>query len=269
VKGAAQKPAPSRNPGRHALSSTPEWPVAFFDDDYLLIYRPMFSEEVTTRETGFIEAALALPAGARLLDLACGFGRHATGMARRGYRVTGLDFNAHYLEIAAAVAKEGGLDVHWQQGDMRTLPFEREFDGVYSYFTSFGYFSDDENENVIAGVARALKTGGRFLIDVLNRDWILTHPAHRVWNQREDGSLLMEETSFDLPASRVISKQIHLTPDGAKRLEKSYVLRAYTCAELSSMMHRHGLEAREVWGGVDRVPYSTDTRRLVLLAERV
>lgn len=250
------------------MSSTPEWPVAFFDEDYLTIYRPLLSEEVTTRETEFLESALALQTGAKLLDLACGFGRHAIGMAKRGYEVTGLDFNANYLEIAAAVAKESDLRVQWQQGDMRTLPFEGEFEAVYSYFTSFGYFSDDENEKVIEGVARALRPGGRFLIDLINRDWILTHPTHRVWNQREDGSLLMEETSFDLVRSRVIARQIHLAPDGAKRLEKSYDVRAYTCAELASMLHRHGLETREAWGGIDRSEYSIQSRRLVLLAKR-
>lgn len=250
------------------MSSTPEWPVAFFDEDYLTIYRPMFSEEVTTRETEFIEAALERPAGAKLLDLACGVGRHAIGMAKRGYDVTGLDFNADYLKVAAAAAMEAGVRVHWQQGDMRTLPFEGEFDAAYSYFTSFGYFSDDENEKVIEGVARAVRHGGRFLIDVINRDWILTHPTHRVWNQRDDGSLLMEETSFDLRHSRVIARQIHLAPDGAKRLEKSYMVRAYTCGELSAMLHRHGLETREAWGGIDRGELTVESRRLVLVADR-
>lgn len=250
------------------MDPTPEWPVAFFDEDYLTIYRPMFSEEVTTRETEFIESALALQAGVKLLDLACGFGRHAIGMAKRGYDVTGLDFNAHYLEIAEADAKAAGVKVSWEQGDMRTLPYEAEFDAVYSYFTSFGYFSDDENEQVIEGVARALKPGGRFLLDVMNRDWIVRHHTHRVWNQRENGTLLMEETSFDLRRSRVIARQIHMAEDGGTRLEKSYDLRAYTCAELTWLMHRHGLEVREVWGGIDRREYTTDSRRLVLLADR-
>src|SRR5262249_8429675 len=78
----------------------PAWPIAFFDDDYLRIYRPMLTEERTLRETDFIESALGLAAGATVLDLACGFGRHAIGMARRGFRVTGVDFNTRYLQIA-------------------------------------------------------------------------------------------------------------------------------------------------------------------------
>jgi SAM-dependent methyltransferase len=250
------------------LNPDQEWPVAFFDDDYLTIYRPMFSEEMTEREVDFIEPALALPEGADVLDLACGFGRHAIGMAKRGHRLTGLDFNQNYLDIAAAVAKEIGLAVEWKQGDMRELPFDEEFDAVYSYFTSFGYFSDEENEKVIEGVAKALKPGGRFLLDVMNREWILTHKAHRIWNQRENGSLLMEEVSLDLQSSRVTSRQIHIATDGGPRLEKEFDLRAYTCAELQTLLRRHGMSTRHVWGGADESEYTTNSRRLILLAAK-
>jgi SAM-dependent methyltransferase len=245
-----------------------DWPVAFFDDDYLRIYRPMFTEEATRAEVDFIREALGLGPGSVVLDLACGYGRHAVGVAGHGARVTGLDFNARYLELAAEEARRAGVEVRWMAGDMRALPFEREFDGVYSYYTSFGYFGDEENERVLAGVARALKPGGRFLLEMANRDWILTHPLQRVWNQREDGSLHMEESSLDLQSSRVVSRLIHIAPDGGSRLTKEYELRVYTCAELTVLCARHGLTVREVWGGADRGPYSTESRRLVILAVR-
>ena len=245
----------------------PEWPIAFFDDDYLRIYRPMFTEERTRGEVEFIRGALDLPAGARVLDLACGIGRHAIGMAALGFETTGVDFNAQYLEIARAAAEARGLSVRWIAGDMRALAFEREFRGVYSFFTSFGYFSDAENEHVLAGLARALVPGGRFLIDMVNRDFILTHPQQRTWNQREDGALLMEEIALDLVRSRVVSRQTLIEPAGA-RVTKEFDLRAYTCAELTALCDRHGLAVRAVWGGADRSPYSAESRRLVLLAER-
>jgi SAM-dependent methyltransferase len=245
-----------------------EWPVAFFDDDYLRIYRAMISPEMTAGEVDFLEAALALPAGGEVLDVACGYGRHAIGLARRGYRVTGVDFNPQYLEAAARDATAAGATARWVTADMRALPFERDFDGVYSYFTSFGYFSDEENERVLAGVAGALRPGGRFLLDVLNRDWILTHPQQRVWNPLEDGSLLMEETSLDLRRSLVLNRQIHVAPQSGAQITKEFTLRAYTCAELESLCARHGLVVREVWGGADRSEYTTESRRLILLAER-
>ena len=250
------------------MNSHPEWPVAFFDDDYLRIYRPMFTAEGTSAEVDFIEGALAPPAGGTVLDLGCGYGRHATALAERGYAVTGLDFNAHYLEIAGQEAAAAGVVVKWRAGDMRTLGFEGEFDGVYSFFTSFGYYDDEENELVIEGIARALRPGGRFLIDMVNRDGILVHPDLRTWSQREDGALFMEEVSLELAASRVWSRQQLIDPRGGPRVVKEYSLRVYTCAELTSMLRRHGLAVREVWGGAERGPYTTESRRLVLLSER-
>jgi SAM-dependent methyltransferase len=250
------------------MDPKPDWPVAFFDDDYLRIYRPQFSPERTAAETRFIADSLALPAAAEVLDLACGFGRHAIGMAKLGYRVTGLDFNPGYLEIAAVDAREAGASVTWRAGDMRDLGPAPAFDGVYSYFTSFGYFEDDENERVLAAVARVLRPGRRFLLDLMNRDWLLTHSQQRTWTQREDGALLMEETSLELVGSRVISRQILIDPQGGPQVTKEFSLRAYTCAELSALLRRHGFRVLEVLGGVAREPFSAESRRLVILAER-
>ncbi len=245
-----------------------DWPVAFFDDDYVRIYKVQFTAERTRQEVDFIESALGVPKGAAVLDLACGFGRHAIPMAQRGYRMSGVDFNPRYLEMAAEEAKGAGVEVCWVQRDMRRLDFDRAFDAVYSYFTSFGYFSDDENERVLANVARALKPGGCFLLDMANRDWLLTHPQQRIWNQLEDGSLLMEEITLDLKTSRVISKQTLIERGGAARPTKEFELRGYTCAELTALLGRHGLGVGEVWGGADRSVYSSESRRLVMRAER-
>ena len=250
------------------LDPKPEWPIAFFDDDYLRIYRPQFNPERTAAEIRFIAELLALPEKGEVLDLACGFGRHAIGMAALGYRVTGVDFNPRYLEIAAADAAAAGVPVTWRTGDMRTLADTRAYDGAYSFFTSFGYFEDDDNERVLANVARALRPRGRFLLDVANRDWLLTHPQQRTWTQREDGALLMEETQLELVSSRVRSRQLLLQPEGGTQVTKEFSLRTYTCAELSALLRRHGFTVREALGGADREPYSESSRRLVLLSER-
>ena len=246
----------------------PDWPVAFFDDDYLTIYRPQLSAERTRAEADFLERALGLAPGAELLDLACGFGRHAIEMARRGFRMTGVDFNARYLAIAAEEARAAGVEARWVEADMRALAFDAAFDGAYSYFTSFGYFSDAENEQVIERVARAIRPGGRFVLDVVNRDRILTHPQQRIWSQQSDGSLLMEEATLDLRSSRVASRQVLIPAEGGAQIVKSFDLRTYTCAELSALLRRHGLETREVWGGADGSAFSSESRRLIVLAER-
>ena len=250
------------------MTQEPEWPVAFFDDDYLRIYRPQFQPERTAAETRFIAASLRLPAGGEVLDLACGLGRHAIGMAQLGYRVTGVDFNPRYLEIAATDAAAAGVSVAWRTADMRALDHDRAFDAAYSYFTSFGYFDDDDNERVLAGVARALRPGGRVLLEMMNRDWLLTHPQQRTWTQRDDGALLMEETALELVPSRVVSRQLLIDPKGGTQVTKQFFLRTYTCAELSALLRRHGLEVCEVTGGASGEPYGTDSRRLAIVAER-
>ncbi len=229
-----------------------EWPVAFFDDEYLKIYLHQFTPERTEQEVDFIEAALEPAPGAAVLDLACGSGRHAIRMARRGYRVTGVDFNPRYLELAAAEAGIAGVDVEWTACDMRSLDFTGAFDRCYSFFTSFGYYSDEENEAVLERIARALRPGGRLLLDMMNRDWLLTHPQQRTWSQREDGALLMEEVSLDLRSSRVTSKLTLIEPDKGAGPVKQFDLRAYTAAELTGLLRRSGLEVRDVWGGADR-----------------
>jgi len=252
-------------------TSTPppaDWPIAFFDDDYLKLYAGRLTAERTRDEATFIEAQLALAPGARVLDLACGTGRHAIEMARRGHRVTGFDFNDRYLELAAAAARESGLAVEWARGDMRELAFDHAFDAVYSYFTSFGYYSDEDNERVLGRVARSLVPGGRFLIDVADRDWMLTHPQQRGWTQREDGALVMEENTLDLVSSRVTNRQILIEPGAGSRVTKQYELRVYTCAELSALMRRAGLVPERALGGPDGAPYSSESRRLVLVARR-
>jgi len=246
----------------------PDWPITFFDEDYLKIYRPQLTEERSEIETDFIAGALDLPRGATVLDLACGLGRHAIGMAQRGYQVTGVDFNPHYLEDAAIAAEHAGVKVRWLVGDMRTLHVEEAFDGVYSYFTSFGYFSDRENERVIANIVRALRHSGRFLIDMANRDWILTHPQQRTWTRQGDGNLLMEEATLDLPSSRVTSRLLLIEPNGGAQVTKEFNLRLYTSAELTALFARHGLIVKHVWGGPDRSDYGAQSRRLIMLAER-
>ena len=250
------------------LAPQSDWPIAFFDDDYLKLYGPRLTEARTLAEVEFIERELGVERGARLLDLACGAGRHAIGMAKRGHRVTGFDFNAGYLELAARAAREAGAQVTWVRGDMRDFRFDERFDAVYSYFTSFGYYSDDENEQVLANVAAALAPGGKFLIEMADRDFMLTHPSQRSWTQREDGALIMEENTLDRVSSRVTSRQTLIEPGAGSRITKEYNLRVYTCAELSALMRRHGLEPVRALGGADGRDYSAESRRLVLVATR-
>jgi SAM-dependent methyltransferase len=249
------------------------WYDGFFDTDYFDVWLGgradrMLTPERTQAEVDFIERALALPAGSSILDLCCGHGRHALLLAERGYRLTGVDFSDRALRLARRRAGRAGLGVRWLKRDMRRIAFREEFDAVINIFTAFGYFEpDSENEEVLRRVAAALKPGGLFLIDHINREWLVRFFEPRRWREASDGTLVLEDVNMDLLAGRCRTRWTAVSPDGARRHGR-IDLRVYTLRELAGMLERVGLRLRQVWGGFDGQDYSLDSRRTIVLAEK-
>jgi len=245
-----------------------KWYVDFFRAGFYHDWSPAERFDRAERETDFIAEALGLPAGAAILDLCCGEGRHTVALARRGYRMTGLDLSALHLRYARRAAKGAGVAVRWHRGDMRVIPWPGEFDAVINIFTAFGYFdADEEDFHVLDAVSRALKPGGCFLLDTMNRDWLMRNWETRGWQEREDGTLDLEERRFDPASGRNHVRVISIRPDGA-RDEHHIDLRLYTLKELSDMLSRAGLGVRRTWGGFDGSDYGPDGRRMIVLAEK-
>src|SRR5687767_12215848 len=128
-----------------------------FDADYLFFYEPLFAD-VTEADVDVIWRLLKLEPDMAVLDLACGHGRIANRLAERGARVTGLDSNALFLDHARRDAASRDIQVDYVEGDMRLLPSTNErFDRVLSWFTSFGYFDDQDNRRVLHEAHRVLR----------------------------------------------------------------------------------------------------------------
>jgi SAM-dependent methyltransferase len=223
--------------------------------------------ERTAAEIAFLEEKLALPPDAALLDLACGHGRHAIELARRGYRVTGLDISASHLALAREAAAAEGVTVGWVEADMRDLP-SGPFDAAINLYSAFGYLeSDAADQQVLDAVGRVLRPGGRFLLETRNREHTIRTFQRRVWQPLSDGSLFLQEAEFDLLTSRVRTRVTLVEPDG-RRESRDFVVRQYTLTELARMLAEAGLTLVQTWGDYDGSPYALDSPRLVLLAER-
>src|SRR5690606_24424253 len=119
-----------------------------FGDEYIRTLDRLDASHVR-READFIEESLGLERGAVMLDLACGEGQHAVELASRGYSVVGFDLSLPMLSRAADEAQERGQKLNFLHGDMREMAFESMFDGIYSWSTSFGYFDDERNIEVL------------------------------------------------------------------------------------------------------------------------
>lgn len=245
------------------------WYVEFFGEDYLRMYAPVLTPERTEEEVAFIVERLGLPPGSKVLDLCCGHGRHSIPLAQRGYQVTGLDLSEVFLEKARADAEQAGVQVRWVHSDMRQVPFEAEFDAVINIFTAFGYLeSDHEDQKVLRQVCKALKPGGLFLIETINRESIMRRLMPYDISRHEDGLLVLNERYFDLLTSRMAVRVTMIERDGARR-EYGHALRFYTLTELAHMLEVAGLRLEDYYGGLDGSTLTLDSRGLVVLSRKV
>jgi SAM-dependent methyltransferase len=244
------------------------WYVKLFDEDYLRFYAATVTPEQTRADVDFMLTRLELAPGAPVLDLCCGHGRHAIELARRGCAVTGLDLSEPALARAQASAEAAGVQVRWVQSDMRQIPAEAEFEAVINWFSAFGYLeSDEEDGRVLAAVQRALRPGGKLLMEMVNHAWLMRNFSPRGWTATPDGGLLLEERVFDLLSGRNTVTATFIGP-GGERVVTGHNMRIYTLAELARLMSAAGLRICDTWGDVDGSPYRITSRRMIVLAEK-
>ena len=243
------------------------WWEDLFNDDYLRTMEKTTDEQLLC-EVDFIEENLSVERGGAVLDLACGTGRHAIDLARRGYEVVGVDLSLAMLARAGEEAQERDAKLNFVQGDMRELAFEEQFDGVYCWNTSFGYFEEEKNAQVIAGIHRALKAGGLFLLDVVNRDFLIRQSPSLAWFEG-DGCVCMDDMSVDFITSRMKIKRTMMLDDGRTR-EIEYSIRVYSLHELGKILHEQGFKVSEVSGRIQTpgVFFGNESSRTMILAEK-
>jgi SAM-dependent methyltransferase len=227
------------------------------------MYSPFLPPQKSQQEAQQIIRLLDLAPGSHILDLCCGQGRHAIALAHQHYHLTGLDQNTNFLQHARIEAEKQNVNVQWQQGDMRSLPFEQQFDAIINIFTSFGYFDTDEDQIVLQQVSKALKPGGLFLLDTTYQPRVMRTTAANGFTRYSDGLLVLEERHIDLLQSRNEVNISLIYPDGRRKsLQQS--IRIYTLTELARMLSSVGLEVQSYYGNLDGSALTLDSRLVIL-----
>ena len=150
--------------------------------------------EDTKRQVDFIIKNLNLTGKERVLDLACGFGRHSLELARRGFDVTGIDITPEYVVFASDQALREHLNAHFLCEDIRQLHYMGEFDVVLNMADgAIGYLENDEQNQIIFEViSAALRPGGKHLMDIMNANYARTHFPCKLWDAGEKGLTLSQ-----------------------------------------------------------------------------
>jgi SAM-dependent methyltransferase len=246
-----------------------DFEAVFEVDDYMHFYQETLTDELSDQQVAHLVREFDLTRPTKILDLACGFGRHANRLAALGHQVTGIDITPGFLEIARQDAKRRGVEVTYLEGDMRQLNYVEEFDRVMLLFTAFGYFEDDENFQVLMRIARALKPGGLLVFDIQNRDTFLKGFLPYIVTEKE-GDLLIDRIAFDTVTGRLYNRRIVIR--NGIRKDKPFFVRLYNPTEIVDLVTRAGMEIHKMYGGWDdgqgAPPVSTESRRMIIIARK-
>jgi len=239
------------------------------DDAFWRTFGPaMFTAKRWQDGPAEIERVLALagtPAGAPVLDMCCGPGRHALELARRGFAVTAVDRTAAYLAQAHARAADEALSLEFVEGDMRRFVRPAAFDLALSLFTSFSYFADpDEDRRVLQSFRRSLRSGGVLVLELMGKEVLARIFAERDWQRLDDGALMLEQRRVTDDWCWIENRWTLVQDGEVHEFEISH--RLYSAAELRGLLQAVGFGEVRCYGALDGRPYDHRAQRLVIVA---
>lgn len=242
------------------------WYEEFFFGVAQDFWEAVVPEALTRAEVRLAEETLDLPRGAAVLDVPCGFGRHALPLARKGYRVTGVDISRETIDELRKRAAAERLPVRTIPGNVLTLRLPRSFDGALCLGNSFGYFGRADDARFIRRVASALKTGGRFLLNTATvaESLLPNYPEDETLTV--DGITLRLRDSYDVRESVLVTEYAFLR--GGRRERRVSRHSVYTVAEVVRFCEDAGLRVVHLYATASQAPYRLGSAQLYLVAEK-
>jgi SAM-dependent methyltransferase len=235
-----------------------------FDQAYWTLATTFLTAERSQNEARFIASVLRLPPRARIVDLGCGIGRISNALASMGHAVVGVDRVASSLRAAADSAMTHDLPASYICADLRRPCFrDGEFDGAVSWYTSLAYGNGQEDLRILRHAVRALRRGGRLLIDHMNRQRALVRLPTLFEINAPQGKMI-ERSRVDTSGRGVVIEREMITAEGTER--RRYRIRLYAPDELAALLTSIGLTAVTIQGR-DGEPFTSQSERMVISAQ--
>jgi SAM-dependent methyltransferase len=188
----------------------------------------------------------------------CGAGRIAVHLAQAGIQITGIDREPTFIHRARSIFKDRLLKGRFIISDIRTLTFDRDFDCAFNWGGSFGYYSNAENESILQALVKAVRIGGRILIDQPNREYLLRHFR----SESQNGDLCIKNR-WDPKHERIESDWMVMTK-GHKKSNKMSI-RLYTAKQMTDLLRSAGCSSVWLKGSISGEEYSRTSKRLIAI----
>ena len=237
-----------------------EWFESWFGEEYAALY-PHRNDSEAERAVTLIATNLGSRPVKRVLDLACGSGRHARYLGARWW-TSGVDLS----EVMLRMAKRGNVPASLVRADIRQLPYrDSSFDLIVNLFTSFGYFETDaEHEQVMCDVARLTNPGGTFVLDFFNVAEIKRNLEPYDDDSSIEGRKVVQRREITADG-RFVVKHIGIKDEGKEFVER---VRLFTRDELVAMLGRAGFTVEAAYGDYGGEPFTDRSPRVILFARR-
>lgn len=231
------------------------------------LFMPLQSDESTEKDVAFLARQLPLPRYGRLLDLCCGYGRHAMRLAARGYQVVGLDRDSEAVAEAERRTRAANQQVTYLVADMREVgALPGTFDGIINMWQSLAFFDETTNADLLRQVRSKLTPGGRFIVDIYNRDFFERNQGQK--RQEIDG-IIVESDGY-MEGRRWHSVLTYRDTSGAIIGGDHMDWQMFTPDEFVALAAECGFTSRLACTWADEsIPPSPDVARMQVVLERV
>ena len=240
---------------------------SFFEGSYKHAWKRIIPPGLTEAEADFIEDVAALREGSKVLDIMCGYGRHAFELARRGAIVTAIDNLQDYIEEIQEKAGEEKLSIQAMVADVLHANFQETYDAVICMGNSFAFFNREDAIKIIRNVSNHLKPGGIFIINSwMVAEIAIKHFKEKDWHYAGDFKCILEYKYCFFP-SRIESEQTIISPGAGVETIKGidYI---FTLDELDAMLAEGGLRTKDVFSTPRKKRFALGDGRLYLVAEK-
>ena len=265
----------------------------YFNKWYFIIYDNEVNQAKSREDATKIVSLLDLHNEDSVLDICCGWGRHIIHLSPIIKKGCGLDNSDFFIDCANKIKRDKKLNnIEYIKSDIKCIPYDSGyFTKVYNFFTSFGVYSeDDDNQQVLNEVSRVLSKGGKFLLDIYNPlkyieikpKFVIKKFSAILGNYKEDPIILnicrniFQDGEYKISSTpkvnenKFVVEQTRIIENGGKVVKKlSYQLKLYTLEQLKEMMRSVCLEIKEIYGSLDREAYNKNSKRLVIISEKL